>query len=149
MAHTRKFNGTPAEIMLVEDNKGDILLTIEAFQEAKIHNNIHVAQDGVVAMQMLRKQPPYEAAVTPDLILLDLNLPRKDGREVLEEIKNDNELKRIPVVIMTSSKAERDIVESYNLHASSYVVKPIDLEKFCDVVRAIENFWFTVVVLPD
>ncbi|MFK8068471.1 MAG: response regulator [Gammaproteobacteria bacterium] len=138
-----------AEILLVEDNPGDVLLTREAFSEAKIKNNIHVAADGEEALAFLKRQEGYENVATPDLILLDLNLPKLDGREVLQAIKRDENLRRIPVVILTSSKAEQDVLKTYDLHANSYLVKPVDLEKFVEVVNAIENFWFSVVVLPE
>lgn len=138
----------PVEILLVEDNEGDVLLTQEAFSEAKIANHIHVAMDGAEALEFLRKEDKYSDAKTPDMVLLDLNLPKKNGKEVLEEIKKDNNLKHIPVIIMTSSKSEEDVIKTYDLHANSYVVKPVNLEKFVHIVEAIENFWFTVVVLP-
>jgi CheY-like chemotaxis protein len=137
------------EILLIEDNIGDVLLTKKAFQKSKLANNIQVAKDGEVALSMLKKEGEYAEQVTPDIILLDLNLPKKDGREVLEEIKSDKKLSHIPVVILTSSKAEKDIVETYGLHANSYIIKPVNLEKFIEIVESIENFWFTVVVFPD
>ncbi|MCM8528624.1 MAG: response regulator [Lentisphaeraceae bacterium] len=140
--------GKPIEIMLVEDNPGDVFLTKKAFKTAKITNQLMVAEDGEIAMAMLRKEGKYKDTVTPDLILLDLNLPGKDGREVLEEIKEDEELRRIPVIILTSSHAEKDILESYNMHANSYVIKPLDFSKFTEIVKSIEDFWFTTVVLP-
>ena len=139
----------PIEILLVEDNPGDVRLTREALRDAKVRNNLHVAVDGEEAMAWLRKEPPNENAVSPDLVLLDLNLPRKDGREVLAEIKGDADLKRIPVVILTTSQAEQDIVKSYDLHANCYINKPVDLEQFISVVRTIEDFWFTIVMLPS
>ncbi len=145
----KKFNGIAAEILLVEDNPGDVVLTQEAFKQAKINNNIHVAPDGEIALEMLYKQGEYTQLATPDIILLDLNLPKVDGREVLEKIKADDELKRIPVVVLTSSQADADILQTYDLHASSYIVKPVDLDQFSRVVESIENFWFTVVVLPS
>lgn len=138
----------PIEILLVEDNPGDILLTEEAFAEAKILNHIHTAKDGEEALAYLKQEEGFEDAVKPDLVLLDLNLPKVDGREVLDEIKSDPNLKRIPVVVLTSSAAEKDIVKTYDLHANSYVVKPINLEQFVNVVNAVENFWFSVVSLP-
>ena len=136
------------EILLVEDNPGDVRLTREALKDGKIVNNLHVAEDGVDALAFLRREGKYHNAVRPELILLDLNLPKKDGREVLAEIKADKELKRIPVVILTSSAAEQDIVRSYNLHANCYVTKPVDLDQFINVVKSIEHFWLTVVKLP-
>lgn len=144
-----QFSGRPVEILLVEDNPGDVVLTKEAFKAAKIVNNILIAKDGEMALDILQKKGGHKKTASPDLILLDLNLPKKDGREVLEEIKNDERLRRIPVVILTSSKAEKDIVETYDLHANSYIVKPVNLEKFSAIVESIENFWFTVVVLPS
>jgi chemotaxis family two-component system response regulator Rcp1 len=136
------------EILLVEDNPGDVRLTREALKDGKIVNNLHVAEDGVDALAFLRREGKHHNAVRPELILLDLNLPKKDGREVLAEIKADKELKRIPVVILTSSAAEQDIVRSYNLHANCYVTKPVDLDQFINVVKSIEHFWLTVVKLP-
>ncbi|MBI2996620.1 MAG: response regulator [Candidatus Melainabacteria bacterium] len=136
------------EILLVEDNLGDAKLTIEAFKESKVKNKIIVVQDGVEAMDYLLKRGKYENVATPDIILLDLNLPKKDGREVLEEIKANDSLKRIPVIILTTSKAEEDIFKSYNLHANCYVLKPFDFERFLSVVKSIEDFWLTVVELP-
>ena len=138
----------PIEVLLVEDNPGDVRLTREALKEGKVRNNLHVASDGVEALAFLRKEGPYAAAVRPDLILLDLNLPRKDGREVLEEIKADPHLRYIPVVILTSSAAEQDILRAYDLHANCYVSKPVDLDQFITVVKSIEDFWFTIVKLP-
>ena len=139
----------PIEILLVEDNPGDVLLTKEAFIDAKICNNITVTRDGEACLAYLRQEDEYTDAIRPDIILLDLNIPKIDGREVLSRIKEDPDLKRIPVVILTSSKAEQDVLETYNLHANSYLVKPVDLVKFSEIVAAIENFWFTVVVLPN
>lgn len=136
------------EILLVEDNAGDVLLTKKAFEKAKLANNILVAKDGDIALQMLRKQGEYGDIPTPDLVLLDINLPRINGHEVLVEIKNDELLKRIPVVMLTSSKAEQDVLSTYDLHANSFIVKPINLQSFYEVVNAIEQFWFTIVVLP-
>jgi CheY-like chemotaxis protein len=140
--------GQPIEILLVEDNPGDVRLTQEALKENKVLNNLHVAEDGVEAMAFLHRDGKYVDAVRPDLILLDLNLPRKDGREVLSEIKADDNLKRIPVVVLTISGAEEDILKSYNLHANCYITKPIDLNQFINVVRSIESFWLTIVKLP-
>lgn len=136
------------EILLVEDNPGDVRLTMEALREGKILNNLHIVADGVEAMAFLNREGTYTNAPRPELILLDLNLPRKDGREVLAEIKRDERLKRIPVVILTSSAAEQDIIKSYNLHANCYVTKPVDLDQFIGVVKSIEHFWLTVVKLP-
>jgi chemotaxis family two-component system response regulator Rcp1 len=138
----------PIEILLVEDNPGDVRLTIEALKEGKVANKINVAADGIEALAFLRREGKYENAPKPDLILLDLNLPKKNGREVLAEIKMDSRLKCIPVVILTSSQAEKDIVTTYNLHANCYITKPVDFGQFIDVVKSIENFWFTVVKLP-
>ena len=140
--------GRPVEILLVEDNPGDVRLTREALREGKVRNNLSVAADGVEAIAYLRKEGEYADAVRPDLILLDLNLPRKDGREVLKEIKADPALRHIPVVVLTSSQAEEDIVRAYDLHANCYVTKPVDLEKFMVVVKSIDVFWLTVVTLP-
>lgn len=137
------------EILLVEDNPGDVRLTIEAFKESKIRNSLHVAGDGVEALAYLRREGRYSDALRPDLILLDLNLPKKDGRQVLKEIKEDPVLKRIPVAVMTTSKAEEDIIRSYDLHANCYISKPIDLDQFISVVRSLENFWFSIVTLPS
>jgi CheY-like chemotaxis protein len=138
----------PIEILLVEDNPGDVRLTKEALKEGKVYSNLHTVKDGVEAMEFLRRQGKYKDAPRPDIILLDLNLPRKDGREVLEEIKSDELLKRIPVVVLTTSKAEEDVLRTYNLHANCYVTKPVDLEKFIVVVKSIDVFWLTVVTLP-
>jgi two-component system, chemotaxis family, response regulator Rcp1 len=139
----------PVEILLVEDSPGDIRLTQECMREAKVKNNLHVVTDGVDALSFLRRQGKYENAVRPDLVLLDLNLPKKDGREVLSEMKEDETLKRIPVVVLTISGAEEDILKSYNLHANCYIVKPIDLQQFFGVVKSIEDFWLSIVKLPD
>jgi len=138
----------PAEILLVDDNPGDVRLTKEALKDAKVLNQLHVAKDGIKALEFLRRQGKYAKAVRPDLILLDLNLPRKDGREVLAEIKDDADLRRIPVVILTMSKAEEDIIKTYNLHANCYITKPVDLDRFIEVVRAVKDFWLAVVKLP-
>ncbi len=145
---TERQSCRPIEILLVEDNPGDVRLTKEALKEGKVRNNMQVAEDGEEALAVLRRQGRYAQATRPDLILLDLNLPKKSGREVLEEIKADPELKRIPVVVLTISKAEQDILKSYNLHANCYINKPVDLEQFIDVVQSIEDFWLTVVMLP-
>ena len=141
-------NNEPIEIMLVEDNPGDARLAVEALKDSKIHNNLYHVKDGVEAIDFLRQRGEYAGVPVPDLILLDLNLPRKDGREVLEEIKEDDELKLVPVVVLTTSEAERDLVRSYDLHANAYVVKPLDLDRFIEVVQAIEDFWFAFVKLP-
>lgn len=138
----------PIDILLVVDNEGDIDLTVEALAAAKVKNNLHVARDGVEAMQFLRRQGRYEGSPVPDLILLDLNLPKKDGREVLSEIKSDAALKAIPTVILTTSEAEQDIVRSYQLHANCYISKPVGLDEFLQVIQAIEGFWLAVVKLP-
>ncbi|HWQ45760.1 MAG TPA: response regulator [Longilinea sp.] len=138
----------PIEILVVEDNPGDVRLTIEALRESRVFNKLSVARDGLEAMAFLHAESPFEAATKPDLILLDLNLPKKDGREVLAEIKADPDLKRIPVVILTTSKSEEDVLRSYNLHANCFIVKPVDLDQFLKVVKSIEDFWFSVVVLP-
>lgn len=135
-------------ILLVEDNPGDARLTMEAFREAKVRNDVRVVTDGVEALAFLRREDKYANAPRPDLILLDLNLPRKDGREVLEEIKSDENLRRIPVAILTTSRAERDILSSYDLHANCFVSKPVDFEEFIRVVRGIEDFWLSIVKLP-
>lgn len=140
--------GRPIEILLIEDNPGDVRLTREALREGKVRNNLSVAGDGVAALQFLRREGKYADAPRPDLILLDLNLPKKDGREVLAEIKADEQLRTIPVVILTTSSAEQDIIKSYNLHANCYITKPVDLEQFIIVVRSIEEFWLTIVTLP-
>ncbi len=140
-------NAKLVEILLVEDNEGDIELTKEAFEEAKFRNNLHIAEDGDEAFDYLFKRNGHEGAVTPDVVLLDLNLPGTDGREVLETIKADDVLKRVPVIVLTSSSAERDIIESYNLHANCYIVKPVDAMKFMNVVQQIESFWVDIVCL--
>nr|WP_238339204.1 response regulator [Candidatus Manganitrophus noduliformans] len=140
--------GGPIEILLVEDSPGDVRLTKEALKEGKVLNNLNVVGDGVEALAFLRKEGPYTNMTRPDLILLDLNLPKKDGREVLEAIKNDPDLKRIPVVILTTSSAEKDVLKSYDLHANCYVTKPVDFEQFITVVKSVEDFWLTVVKLP-
>jgi two-component system, chemotaxis family, response regulator Rcp1 len=140
--------GKPVEILLVEDNPGDARLALEALKEGKVRNHIHIVEDGVQAMAFLRHAGAYANSPCPDVILLDLNLPRKDGRQVLAEIKADEQLKRIPVVVLTVSKAEEDILKTYNLHANCYITKPLDLEQFLTVVRSIENFWLEVVTLP-
>jgi CheY-like chemotaxis protein len=133
----------------VEDNPGDVRLTIEALKEGKVSNSLSVARDGVEALSFLRREGPHAKAARPDLILLDLNLPKKDGREVLAEIKDDSSLRRIPVVVLTTSKAEEDILRTYDLHANCYITKPVDLEQFISVVRSIDDFWLSVVRLPS
>jgi CheY-like chemotaxis protein len=137
------------DILLVEDNEGDARLAMEAMRDSKIRNNMHHISDGEEAIAFLRKEGKYSKVPRPDLILLDLNLPKKDGRQVLAEIKNDDELKRIPVVILTVSSAEEDILKTYNLHANCYITKPIDLSQFMKVVRSVEDFWLTIVKLPN
>jgi chemotaxis family two-component system response regulator Rcp1 len=142
-------NSKVVDILLVEDNEGDARLAIEAMRDSKIRNKLHHVSDGEEAMAFLRKEGKYAKAPRPDLVLLDLNLPKKDGRQVLAEIKNDDELKRIPVVILTVSSAEEDILKSYNLHANCFITKPIDLSQFMKVVRSVEDFWLTIVKLPN
>ena len=140
--------GSVVKILLVEDNPGDVRLTQEALKESKVLNNLHVAYDGVEAMEFLRREGEHAEAPRPDLILLDLNLPKKDGREVLAEIKAEEALKRIPVVVLTTSKADQDILKMYDHFANCYITKPIDFGQFVDVVKSIENFWLTIVKLP-
>jgi CheY-like chemotaxis protein len=142
-------NSRPIEILLVEDNPGDARLTLEVFKEAKVINNITVTGDGVEALAYLRREARYANSVRPDLILLDLNLPRKDGREVLAEIKNDKHLMKIPVVVLTTSAAEEDIARAYSRHANCYITKPVDLDQFLRVVQSIESFWLSLVNLPS
>ncbi len=137
----------PVDILLVEDSPTDVLLFKEALESCKVLNNLHIASDGVEAMTFLRREGKYQDVPRPGLILLDLNLPKKDGREVLAEIKTDEKLKRIPVVVLTTSKSESDVMKAYGLHANCYVVKPVNFEQFADVVKTIENFWFAVVTL--
>ena len=137
------------EILMVEDNEGDVFLTMEAMKEAKVANHVSVARDGVEALEFLHRQGQHAAAPRPDVILLDLNLPRKDGREVLADIKADPALRAIPVVVLTSSKAEQDVVKMYDLHANCYITKPVDFEQFISIVKSIEGFWFSVVRLPN
>ncbi len=139
----------PAEVLLVEDNRGDVVLTKKAFATSGLNNNITVAMDGEQALSILHRLPPNESAPVPDLILLDLNLPKKSGRDILQEIKSDEKLKHIPVVVLTSSRAEMDVVKSYDLHANSYVVKPIDQQQLVEIAKTIEQFWFNTVVLAD
>ena len=138
----------PVEILLVEDNPGDVRLTQQALAGAKMTNNLHVVLDGEQAMQFLRRDAQYAEVPTPDLILLDLNLPKKDGLEVLAEIKQDPALRRIPIVILTTSEAERDILQTYYMHANCYITKPVDLDQFITVIKSIESFWLNVVKLP-
>ncbi|HZN60841.1 MAG TPA: response regulator [Planctomycetota bacterium] len=142
-----KGDGT-VEILLVEDNPGDVRLSQEAWKEARIRNRLHVAEDGVEALAFLRREGRHADAVRPHLILLDLNLPRKDGREVLADIKKDPKLKHIPVVVLTTSKAEQDVLMTYELHANCYISKPLDMDQFVRVVRSIEEFWLATVTLP-
>jgi two-component system, chemotaxis family, response regulator Rcp1 len=139
----------PIDILLVEDNPGDVILTREALEESKVANRLYVVEDGVEAMDFLLRQGRFSDVPHPDLILLDLNLPRKDGREVLAEIKRHERFRRIPVVILTTSDADEDILRAYNLHANCYITKPVVFEKFITVVKAIEDFWFTIVHLPS
>ena len=141
-------DGTPIEVLLVEDDPGDVLMTQEAFADHKVRNNLTVVADGAEALSYLRREGAYANAVRPDLILLDLNLPRRDGREVLEEIKKDDELCQIPVVVLTTSSADEDILRSYQLHANAYVTKPVDFERFLAVIRQIDEFFVSVVKLP-
>lgn len=140
--------GTPIDVLLVEDDPGDVLMTQEAFEEHKVGNRLTVVSDGAEALAYLRREGRYADAVRPDLVLLDLNLPRRDGREVLEEIKKDRELCQIPVVVLTTSQADEDILRSYQLHANAYVTKPVDFERFIAVVRQIDDFFVSVVKLP-
>ncbi len=142
-------NAKPIEILLVEDNPGDVRLTRETLCEAKVHNNMVVASDGLEAMACLRHEGQYAHTTRPDLVLLDLNLPRMNGFEVLDAIKEDSNLKRIPVVVLTTSQAEQDIIRSYNLYANAYVNKPVDLEQFIKVIKCIEDFWLEIVKLPN
>ncbi len=139
----------PVDILLVEDNAGDVRLTKEVLKDSKVRNNLIVASNGEEALACLRREGKYKNSVRPDLILLDLNLPVKDGREVLAQIKDDPDLKRIPVVILTTSKAEEDVLKTYNLHANCYVTKPVDLEQFVTVVKSLEDFWLAIVKLPN
>lgn len=141
--------GESIEILLVEDNPGDVRLTQEALKDGKVSNNLHVVEDGEQAMAFLRRTGKHSGAVRPDLILLDLNLPKKDGREVLREIKKDEDLRRIPVVILTTSSAEEDVFRTYSDYANCYITKPINLDQFMNTVRSIENFWLSIVKLPD
>lgn len=144
-----KESGQPLEILLADDNPGDIRLAIEALKDAKIHNHVNSVHNGVEAIAFLQRQGKYADAPRPDLILLDLNMPKKDGREVLKEIKEDPDLRRIPVVVLTISQSEQDILKAYNLHANCYITKPVDLEQFDKIVHSIDEFWFTIVKLPS
>jgi two-component system, chemotaxis family, response regulator Rcp1 len=137
------------EILLVEDNAADVRLTMEALREGKVRNQLTIARDGQEALDILQRKGSHASAARPDLILLDLNLPRRDGREVLAQLKNDDELKRIPVVVLTTSSAEVDILRSYELHANCYITKPVDLEQFITVIKSIDDFWLTIVRLPS
>lgn len=139
----------PIEILMVEDNPGDVRLTQEALKDAKVSNTLHVVEDGVAALEFLYRHGTYSDAPRPDLILLDLNLPKKNGREVLEEVKQDTRLKTIPVVILTTSQAEEDILRAYSLHANCYITKPVDFVQFIKIVRSIEDFWLSIVTLPS
>ena len=138
----------PIEVLLVEDDPGDVVMTREALAESKVMNALSVVSDGEDAMRFLRRQPPYEDAPRPGLVLLDLNLPRLDGREVLGQIKSDPDLRRIPVVVLTTSQAEEDVLRSYDLHANAFVTKPVDFDRFLEVVRQVDNFYISVVSLP-
>jgi two-component system, chemotaxis family, response regulator Rcp1 len=141
-------NNEPVQILMVEDNPGDARLAFEALKDSKVHNVLYHVRDGVEAMRFLRRQGEYTDVSLPDLVLLDLNLPKKDGHQVLKEMKDDAELRLIPVVVLTTSAAERDLVKSYGLHANAYIVKPIGLDQFVEVVQAIEEFWLSIVKLP-
>jgi chemotaxis family two-component system response regulator Rcp1 len=141
--------GRPIEILLVEDSPGDVRLTKEALREGKIRNHLSVATDGELALAFLRREGGYANAPRPDVVLLDLNLPKKDGREVLTELKADPRLRRIPVVVLTTSSNEEDILRAYDLHANCYITKPVDLDQFISVVQSIESFWLTIVTLPE
>ncbi len=147
MNNNGKF-GKPIDVLLVEDNPGDVRLTMEALKDGKMRNDLYVARDGVEAMAFLHREGQYADVPRPDLVLLDLNLPRKDGREVLAEMKADETLRRIPVVVLTTSQAEEDILKMYDLHANCYITKPVDLDQFIQIVRSIEEFWLTIVKLP-
>jgi len=138
----------PIEILLVEDNPGDVRLTVEALKEGKVANNLTVAHDGEEALAMLRKEGRFSGVTRPDIILLDLNLPRVDGRQVLEQIKRDEALHQIPVVVLTTSQADQDVIRTYELHANCYITKPVDLNQFLRVIRSVEDFWLSVVRLP-
>ena len=139
----------PIEILMADDNPGDVRLAMEALKGAKVKNNVHIVHDGVDAMNFLFKKEKYKDVPTPDIILLDLNMPKKDGREVLKEVKDDKNLKRIPIVILTVSQADEDILKSYDLHANCFITKPVDFDQFINIVKTIEHFWFTIVKLPS
>jgi chemotaxis family two-component system response regulator Rcp1 len=145
---TTSFSGKPVEILLVEDNPADVRLTIEALKDAKVYNTLNVVSNGSDALTYLRREGQYADATRPDLILLDLNLPKMGGLEVLDEVKNDPDLRTIPVVVVTTSQAEQDIIKSYNSHANCYICKPVDLDQFITVIQSIQNFWLTIVKLP-
>ncbi|WP_222919900.1 response regulator [Natrinema sp. SYSU A 869] len=148
MSDSDSFRAEPAQILLVEDNPGDVRLTKEAFKQGRIENDLHVVSNGAEALDFLSQREPYADVPRPDLVLLDLNLPGKDGEEVLEELKEDPALRSIPIIVLTSSRAEEDIVKSYELHANAYLTKPVDPDEFIETVRAFEKFWFSVVRLP-
>ena len=145
---TEELGARPIDILLVEDNPGDVRLTREGLKESRVPNTLHVVEDGVRALAFLRREGEYAGKPRPDIILLDLNLPKKDGREVLEEIKSDTSLRRIPVVVLTTSTSQEDVQKTYDLHANSYVTKPADLEQFIQVVKSLDDFWFSIVKLP-
>jgi chemotaxis family two-component system response regulator Rcp1 len=149
MTNHYEVNFKPIDILLVEDNAADVRLTVEAFKEGKVNNKLHVVENGEDAITFLKQEGKYSNAPRPDIILLDLNLPKKDGREVLEEIKTEPYLKRIPVIILTTSKAEEDILKTYNLHANCYINKPVDINEFIAIAKSIENYWLTIVKLPS
>lgn len=146
---SKKFNGVPAVILIAEDNDADMRLTEEALLDGKINTQLNRVKDGVEAMSFMRREPPYEDAPRPDIVLLDLNMPRMDGREVMEEMSKDENLMTIPVVVLTTSEAEADIVKSYRLKANCYITKPVDFNQFVNVVKSIEHFWFSIVRLPE
>lgn len=145
---SQELRGRAVDILLVEDNPGDVLLTREALKDAKVYNNLYVVKDGEAALDFLYRRPPYQQAPRPDIILLDLNLPKVHGRDVLAQVKQDKSLMQIPVVVLTSSSCEEDILKAYHLNANCYITKPVDLDQFLKVVRTIENFWLAVVMLP-
>jgi chemotaxis family two-component system response regulator Rcp1 len=149
MERSRQIIGRPAEILLVEDNPGDVRLTVEALRDGKVYSHLTTVEDGEEALAFLRREGRYDRVPRPDLIILDLNLPKRDGREVLAIIKADPIMKRIPVVVLTSSKADQDILRAYDLHVNCYIIKPLDLDRFLTVVKAIEHFWLTIVELPS